>query len=145
MTTRYATPDEIRIAMQHWHEAKRREARRLGLTPGKPSAPSSPTTHPGVGDRLHALIAALPGAPKKPCGSCSDMIVKMNRWGPDGCREHREEIIDHLMGQRSKLAAWVRLAMMAIPQPAVRAHLCGLLDEAITETVKPPDATGAIP
>lgn len=24
------------------------------------------------------------------------MIAKMNHWGVDGCREHRDEIIEHL-------------------------------------------------
>lgn len=103
MTTRYATPDEIRIAMQHRHETKRREARRLGLTPGKPDAPPPPEVleSPGVGDHLKDIIAELGFKPWAGCG-CESMRKKMNAWGADGCRAHAGEIIVWLTGQAKR-------------------------------------------
>jgi hypothetical protein len=30
------------------------------------------------------------------CKRCDEMMDKMNEWGPDGCRAHRAEIVEHL-------------------------------------------------
>jgi len=49
----------------------------------------------GPGSHLHAILAQLGVQPKDSCG-CGEMMAKMDRWGSDGCREHREEILAHL-------------------------------------------------
>lgn len=50
-----------------------------------------------VGLKLAALLAEFGHA--KNCTTCDDMIVRMNNWGPAGCREHRAEIVEHLVKQ----------------------------------------------
>lgn len=84
----------------------------------------------GVGDHLHDIIVEWFGAqPDRDCG-CNDMIQKMNVWGPDGCREHRQEIIDKLMEQKTRLSVWLRAAISVAG--AIARAVCGeMLDEAI--------------
>lgn len=48
------------------------------------------------GSRLAMLIHSLGQKPDNCDGSCKEMIVKMNDWGIEGCREHRVEIVKHL-------------------------------------------------
>jgi hypothetical protein len=49
----------------------------------------------GPGTELSVIFREL-GITGK-CGQgCPEWIAKMNAWLPDGCREHRTEIIEHL-------------------------------------------------
>lgn len=36
------------------------------------------------------------------CGGCGGMAARMDRWGPVKCREHLDEIVDHLEKQAAK-------------------------------------------
>jgi hypothetical protein len=56
----------------------------------------------GPGDYLHDAILKWVGeGPTRECG-CKDRIAKMNAWGPAGCREHLEEIVEWLMNEAQK-------------------------------------------
>jgi len=50
---------------------------------------------PLPGTELSSLIKLLGLRRKEGCDCCA-MIAKMDRWGIDGCREHRAEIVAHL-------------------------------------------------
>jgi hypothetical protein len=52
-------------------------------------------TPAGPGNRLKEIIGSV-GLEKTGGCRCDEMLVKMNAWGIDGCREHRAEIIAHL-------------------------------------------------
>jgi hypothetical protein len=67
----------------------------------------------GPGDYLHNLILKWVGeGPTRKCG-CEDRIRKMNEWGPDGCREHLEEIVGWLVEQAEK-HEWVKKITITI-------------------------------
>jgi hypothetical protein len=67
---------------------------------------------PGPGDRLHDLILRLTGeGPTTECG-CESKIVQMNAWGPAGCREHLDEIVDWLLEEARKRGHWRYLAAL---------------------------------
>ena len=48
-----------------------------------------------MGRELKRLIAKL-GFDAAKCFTCGGLARKMNEWGIEGCREHGEEIIEHL-------------------------------------------------
>lgn len=55
-----------------------------------------------MGDRVHKLIAwAFGQSAVEGCG-CGTWIDQMNDWGPVGCREHLDEIVDHLVDVATK-------------------------------------------
>jgi hypothetical protein len=56
---------------------------------------------PGVGTYMKGALTALRIVPTKSCG-CEAMARQMNAWGPDGCTEHLDEIVDHLRKAYSK-------------------------------------------
>lgn len=63
----------------------------------------------GPGTELKQIIAAWQRrfpwfdlGPQKDCGSCADMARKMDQWGPDGCKEHMETILDRLDREAAK-------------------------------------------
>jgi len=65
-------------------------------------SPGSRESRKGVGDNLHDLIEKFMGeVPAEGCG-CEQLIRQMNRWGPDGCRRHMDEIADHMVGEAKK-------------------------------------------
>lgn len=71
----------------------------------------------GPGDELHASIVAWIGEePTLSCG-CGDRIRQMNSWGPDGCREHIEEIVAWMVEEAGK-RGWWKLAV-AVPGSGV--------------------------
>ena len=92
-----------RLLMQHGMDTRivdEIQRERIAETP----QPSSK----GPGDHLHDVIAERTSLrPAAGCG-CQAMRRKMNRWGADGCREHINEILDHMMGQRGRLRRWQR-------------------------------------
>lgn len=89
----------------------------------------------GVGDHLHDIIVEQFGKqPDRDCG-CRDMIARMNAWGPDGCSEHRGEIIDTLMEGKARLSIWLR-AVISVAAPLARSVCGDMLDEAIRRCEK---------
>jgi|GEM_PF-2749401 len=78
-----------------------------------PNAPGAPPRAKGSGDYLHGAILKWVGeGPTRECG-CKDRITKMNRWGPAGCREHLNEIVEWMMDE-AKQRGWWRYAV-AVP------------------------------
>lgn len=72
---------------------------------------------------LHALRAGQMGM------ECNQWRQKMNDWGADGCREHREEILNRLREQYAKAPRRVRA--MCLMHAIARGYpltLAGLLD-----------------
>ncbi len=63
---------------------------------------------------------------KSNCG-CKDMEKKMNRWGPEGCYERRDEIVAHLMSQSEHLIP----AFQFVPAPVRKAIAGRMLNKAI--------------
>lgn len=65
------------------------------------------------------------------CG-CEEWITKMNAWGVEGCYKHRQEIVDRLKEQASKLSTsqivWTGIMLM---WNGVRPTIGELVDEAI--------------
>ncbi len=56
----------------------------------------------GPGDWLHIAILKWVGkGPTWKCG-CKDRINQMNAWGPDGCREHLDEIVGWMLEEAEK-------------------------------------------
>ena len=55
-----------------------------------------------TGDHLHALVKKDIGAKMQTGCNCPGWITKMNAWGPAGCREHRKEIIDHMIEEAER-------------------------------------------
>lgn len=98
------------------------------------SAPLPPKARPG--SAMESLFSRMGiDSSDTDCG-CKAMILKMDRWGADGCRERRQEIILHLRaaaqgkGWMEKIAAGFAAARLGLilnpldPFPA-------LIDEAI--------------
>jgi hypothetical protein len=54
------------------------------------------------------------------------MIVQMNRWGPAGCREHRAEIVAHLVKQSKAKSTELPFGL----------DLADLLGELVDEAIK---------
>lgn len=54
-----------------------------------------PVVAPGPGTELTKLFTELGVKPTSQC-SCEELATQMNRWGPAGCREHRQEIIGRI-------------------------------------------------
>jgi hypothetical protein len=100
--------------------------------PGEPLPPPEPPapTH-GPGTELHNLIAELGITPTASCG-CEAMRQQMNRWGVEGCRENRAEIMAHLQKAYDeaslieKATALANAAAKRLPKSLER-----LLDEAL--------------
>lgn len=72
-----------------------------------PSAPTAPPVPSGPGTELKAILAGmgiLPGT----C-SCAAMLARMNAWGPEGCEQHLEEIVTHLVSE-ANARGWMRFA-----------------------------------
>lgn len=62
----------------------------------------------GPGDFLHdAILKWIGEGPTRECG-CTDRINQMNAWGPQGCREHLEEIVVWLYDEAQK-RKWTKL------------------------------------
>jgi hypothetical protein len=84
--------------------------KRIVSVPGKRTCgnKSVDITEPikGPGDFLHdAILKQVGEGPTRECG-CTDRIVKMNAWGPVGCREHLDEIVGWLVEQ-AKTHKWM--------------------------------------
>ena len=105
----------------------------------------------GPGTRLRCLLAELgitevvaPATGQKACG-CRQLAAQMDRWGVQGCQQHRVEIIGRMMahakqyGWSDKLGAGVLAAvkMPGLLLAAVRgmdATIGWLVDEALGQS-----------
>jgi len=84
-------------------EAKREAYQRLWLADANGEArpvpthsePPTPAKNYGPGKELELLWASLKLTIKPSC-PCKGMLLKMNEWGPQGCRDHKDEIVEHL-------------------------------------------------
>lgn len=76
-----------------------------GTVPRSPLALSEPAPAFGPGAEIAAIFKAA-GAKSDQCGGvCQWWQDQMNRWGVDGCREHRQEIIDRI--KQAAYKTWV--------------------------------------
>ena len=84
--------------------------------PARTVRPPPPPGH-GPGTELKALLARLVIVASQGC-ACNSMAAKMDRYGPQWCREHIEEIVDVMEreaarrkagGKRSRLPLLLRL------------------------------------
>lgn len=97
---------------------------------------SKPCCRSGPGYELQSLLKAHS---IKGCGlSCDGWASKMDRWGVEGCREHRDEIVARLRSKRADaglLANVAAMGMSVLTGVAFQIDLsdpCGwLVDEAI--------------
>ena len=56
----------------------------------------------GPGDYLHDAILRWVGeAPTEDC-QCRSRIAQMNAWGPQGCKEHIDEIVEWLLSEAQR-------------------------------------------
>ncbi len=93
------------------------------------------------GDYAALLISQLV-MKKNGCGACDETITQMNIWGPEGCRQNRDTIIDRLRESYSK-SSWADcikaaanatrtgVAFKVNPLHPVESLLAWLVDEAI--------------
>jgi hypothetical protein len=69
------------------------------------------------------------------CKTCENWAGQMNKWGPEGCREHRAEIIERLKEQADKRSWFVKgwAGTWFIRQPWFRLNdqYGSIVDEAI--------------
>ena len=83
--------------------------RRCDTDPDKPTPPAAMAVPPalpkspvGPGDHLHDAILRWVGeAPTEDC-QCRSRIAQMNAWGPQGCREHLDEIVEWLLTEAQR-------------------------------------------
>jgi FkbM family methyltransferase len=70
------------------------------------------------GNTLHDLLKERHGAKMASC-KCQEWIDRMNVWGVDGCREHIEEIVDHLLEEASTNPSVSTVVRMALRIPFI--------------------------
>lgn len=85
--------------------------------------------HPGT--NLAILLQQCGIHVKTGCG-CEEWINKMNTWGPQGCYEHRQEIVDRLK-DRAKTVSVARIVYTGLLMmwKGMRPTVGELVDEAI--------------
>jgi hypothetical protein len=105
------------------------------LPPGVPSPNIAPPTE-GPGTELHKIFAELYISPTVSC-QCEAMRNQMNSWGPEGCREHRDEILEHLRKayDETTILSVIRAGATAVIKRLPKS-LEGLLDLAIERSDK---------
>lgn len=87
---------------------------------------SKPSVGPGT--QLAKLIPDWAVQFKDGCG-CKDMQIKMDRWGPDGCEDRFDTIVNHLMTQSERLIP----AFQMVPGPMRKAVARQMLRYAINK------------
>jgi len=55
-----------------------------------------------IGDNLHNLLRSRFGISCIHSCGCQEWIKRMNHWGPEGCREHLESIVDKMLTSAEK-------------------------------------------
>ena len=69
---------------------------------GYPAKNTGSYSTKGVGAHLHTIIAREFGAQVIAGCGCQNWINQMNNWGPDGSREHRQEIVARMLDEARK-------------------------------------------
>jgi hypothetical protein len=89
--------------------------------PPTPGGRTMPTTTTGPGTHLKNMLKAFGiKAKEKGCG-CKSMEKKMNKGGPQWCRDHKAEILDHLAKEAKKRKLpFVRIAAEKVLNLAIR-------------------------
>ena len=114
-----SNPSEAKI--QQTIEAHRKAARERG-----PTEPAKQATR-GVGARFAAMLHRL--GYHAGCGGCGALALKMDRWGPSGCRDHQAGILDDLASHAAELRLFfsrpgaivlLKLAIVATPLKDVK-------------------------
>lgn len=119
---------------------------RAQVASGSQSEKKSCCKPSGPGSELGALLKSL-GI--RGCGlDCEGYSRKMDAWGPQGCREHRQEIIDRIKRKRaaSTWANSVKAGLLAVVTGLafridVDHPIEWLVDEAIRRAEEKQDAT----
>src|SRR5262245_9519465 len=81
----------------NWHRFTEAQRRNFTMTPEERRRSSSGFRQPqsphsaGVGTDLKLLLQSFKITPSAHCG-CHEMEMRMNLWGPEGCRKNRGEI-----------------------------------------------------
>jgi FkbM family methyltransferase len=88
------------------------------------------------GDVLHNLLRSRYGVTIASC-KCQEWIDRMNVWGPSGCRDNLEQIVDHLLEEAStneNVSTAIRLALKVpiVGKLEGKRQLRNLVREAIT-------------
>ncbi len=60
----------------------------------------------GLGDYLHELLINKLGADFENGCACKEWLLRMNEWGPGGCRENLKKIVGGLLAE-AKRRQWV--------------------------------------
>ena len=99
--------------------------------PPDPASSSVESTVPaarGPGDYLHNAILRWVGeSPTEDC-QCRSRIAQMNAWGPQGCREHLDEIVGWLLDEAQR-RGW-RTAKLPGARWAVKRLVLGAIRQA---------------
>lgn len=87
----------------------------------------------GVGSEVKEILKSLKISTKDGFCECQSWINRMDEWGPEGCRERRKEILEHLDKEfdAASIATKVVALGMAIWN-GIPLSLEGILDLAIT-------------
>lgn len=85
--------------------------RRVCQSGGTPNSKQQAAT---TGTYLHEAIKRWTGESYTTGCGCQSMVAKMNRWGPDGCREHLDEIVNK-MTKEAKKRGWKNSLLASIP------------------------------
>lgn len=107
-------------------------------SPPIPDQPLLDDVSKGPGDCLHDVILKWVGeGPTRECG-CTDRINQMNAWGPAGCTEHLEEIVNWLMDEAAKRGWWKLAAMLPGSRMVVRKMVSAAIDASEQATAASP-------
>lgn len=68
--------------------------------------------HRGPGTILHRMIKNRTGEDYEAGCGCQSMVRLMNAWGPSGCREHIDEIINKILTEAKNRPKWKLLASL---------------------------------
>ena len=79
------------------------------------------------------VLTQMVGRDKLKCGRCREWACKMNKWGPDGCVEHREEIIDVLLQGAEELGRPHQQAAAVYASEMARRYIGHIVDKAIEQ------------
>jgi hypothetical protein len=88
----------------------------------------------GPGNEMDKLISSC-GLASFGCNRCVQLALDMNRWGPDGCRARRDQIVSEIRGRADKVNWWdkSKAAMHLIREPwfNLMDPIGSMVDEAI--------------
>lgn len=94
------------------------EGRGPGQVEGQKRKPKPPRQGPGT--ELHKLLAKL-GIRETPSCGCRSRERQMNAWGPDGCLERLDEVVDWMASEaKQRGLPFVRTAGVVLVRWAVR-------------------------